>query len=397
MDAICALHLALRHKGSSQWILDADISKCFDQIDHDALLEKLPVFTNTIRRWLKVGVVTFHEWKATLAGVPQGGPLSPLLMNIALDGMERLFGCENSRGNLVCASSKTGLDKGVTLVRYADDFVVVAPTRERLEGYVLPKIQAFLKARGLTLSQKKTRIVHLDERFDFLGFTFLRQGGRLLTKPSKESIRVHLQRTKRYLKTHVAAPALKVVQDLTSIIRGWVNYFRHGASKAIFYKMSHRLFEMLWRWARRRHRNKPNTWIRWKYFRADWAFHAEGAALLRHGQVPVTRFVKVTGKHSPIDPDLREYWKKRRQKRRECLTFREVDRLLHRRQEYRCGMCGVNFEERDLIDVHHIHERAKGGSDDAENLMLVHRWCHRAYHGAARARAECSESCTLRS
>ena len=213
MDAICAIHSALRRKGSSQWILDADISKCFDRIDHNALLKKLPVFTRTIRRWLKAGIVTFGKWQANETGAPQGGPLSPLLMNIVLDGMERLFGCENSRGNRVCASAKTGLDKGITLVRYADDFVIIAPTKERLESYVLPKMQSFLQECGLELSQKKTRIVHLSERFDFLGFTFVRQGGRVLTKPSKKAVKAHLEAIKEYLRSHLAVPTLQVVKE----------------------------------------------------------------------------------------------------------------------------------------------------------------------------------------
>jgi len=380
MDAVCALHAALRCKGSSQWILDADINSCFDKIEQEVLLKKLPVFTQVIRHWLKAGTVTFDKWEPTDSGTPQGSPLSPLLMNVALDGMERLFGSENSRGDRVCASSKTGLDKGITLVRFADDLVVIAPTKEHIETYVLPKLKAFLKARGLTLSQVKTRIVHLDEQFDFLGFTFVRQGGRLLTKPSKKGIAAHLKQLKRYLRTHLGAPAVRVVKELNAIIRGWTNYFRHGASKAVFNKVRHRLFQMLWRWANRRHRNKSRRWIRRRYFREDWAFHEKGAVLLRHDIVPVTRFTKVTGKASPMNPDEAEYWEKRRHKRRGRETHPEVDRELQRRQDYGCGLCGVAFEEDDLAEKHHIQPRSQGGSDDIDNLMLIHRWCHTAYH-----------------
>lgn len=377
MDAICALHAALRRKGSSRWILDADISKCFDNIEHTALLNKLPVFTRTIERWLKAGATSSGR------GTPQGGPISPMLMNVALDGMERLLGGENSRGNRVSASSKTGLNKGITLVRYADDFVVIAPTKERLESYVLPKLQAFLKQCGLTLSQKKTRIAHLNERFDFLGFTFMRQGGKLLAKPSKKAIKAHLKQIKAYLRSHVQVPTLRVVKELTRVIRGWINYYRHGTSKQIFNKISHRTFELLWKWARRRHQNKPSTWIRKKYFRADWAFHSKEAALLRHNQVPVTRFVKVTGKYSPLNPDEAEYWRTRRNKRRECLTYKEVDRTLHRLQEYSCALCGIAFEENDYIN----HIRSQGGGNELENLKLVHNWCRKAYHSRRTAQA----------
>ena len=251
MDAICALHAALRRKESSRWILDADINKCFERISHKALLSKLPVFTRVIERWLKAGVVTFDKWEPTDRGLAQGGPISPLLMNVALDGMERLFGSENSRGNRVQASAKTGLDKGITLVRYADDLVAIAPTKERIEKYLLPKLKTFLKTCGLILSPMKTRVVHLDERFDFLGFTFMRQGGKLLTKPSKKAVQAHLKQIKAYLRNNASAPTLQVVKELTRVIRGWANYYRHGASKAIFYRINHRMFEMLWKWARR--------------------------------------------------------------------------------------------------------------------------------------------------
>ncbi|MFK7848947.1 MAG: group II intron maturase-specific domain-containing protein [Rhodothermales bacterium] len=153
----------------------------------------------------------------------------------------------------------------------------------------------------------------------------MRQGGKLLTKPSKKAVNAHIKQIKAYLRSHVQVPTLRVVKELTRVIRGWVNYYRHGASKQIFNRISHRTFDLLWKWARRRHRNKPNTWIRQKYFRADWAFHSKEPALLRHNQVPVTRFVKVTGKCSPPNPDEAKYWRARRNKRRECLMYKEVD------------------------------------------------------------------------
>src|SRR5688500_2833621 len=171
MDAIEAAFIALGQKGSSRWILDADISGCFDAIAHGPLLARLPTFTRTIERWLKAGSIDMGAWRASEAGTPQGGILSPVLANVALDGMERLFGGEDRDGNPVKAATKKGMDKSVVLIRYADDVLVTAPSKEVLERHVLPKLEAFLADRGLVLNHAKTRIVSIDAGFDFLGFT----------------------------------------------------------------------------------------------------------------------------------------------------------------------------------------------------------------------------------
>ena len=121
MDAIVALHAILAPAGASGWLLDADISGCFENIGHDPLLARLPVFTTAIRRWLKAGTVNLGTWTSTEAGAPQGSPLSPVLANIALDGMERLFGAEDDQGRYVRPSRRRGLDHGTSLIRYADD------------------------------------------------------------------------------------------------------------------------------------------------------------------------------------------------------------------------------------------------------------------------------------
>ena len=171
----------------------------FDNIDHDALLTRLPVFTTTIRRWLKAGVVEFGKQLDTTAGTPQGGIISPLLMNVALDGMEREFGSERPDGKLVSPALRAGKNRGLNLIRYADDLIVTAPSREVLETYVVPKIEEFLAKRGLKLSEAKTRIVHVGEGFNFLGFEVRRYGRTLLTRPQKEKVLNHLDRLKTYL------------------------------------------------------------------------------------------------------------------------------------------------------------------------------------------------------
>jgi RNA-directed DNA polymerase len=322
-------------------------------------------------------------WKPTTTGVPQGGPLSPLVANIALDGMERLFGAEDKKDRHLPPSRRGDANRGIGLVRYADDLVVTAPTREVLETYVVPKLNAFLAERGLQLSEAKTRIVHIDEGFNFLGFTVRRHRGVVLTRPQKEKVVQHLRTIHDYLRRHRQTTPSQIIGDLAPVIRGWTNYYRHGASKQVFHAADHDIQAALWQWAKRRHPTKPAAWIRSRYFDSRWNFVDGQRRLARHDEVPITRHSKVQGKRSPLNPDDREYWELRRL-RRLTKTVRSSKRLaLLRRQNCKCAMCGVGFdpdEDLSLIDAHHITPRCHNGTDQLDNLQLVHRWCHHAHH-----------------
>lgn len=383
MDAIVALHTTLAPTGASEWVLDADIAGCFDNLGHQPLLARLPVFTTTIRGWLKAGTVELGTWKPTTTGVPQGGPLSPLLANVALDGMERLFGAEDKQGRHIRPNDRRGANRGISLVRYADDLVVTAPTREVLETYVVPKLSSFLAERGLQLSEAKTRIVHIDGGFDFLGFSVRRFRGVVLTRPQKEKVVQHLRTIYDYLHRHRQATPSRIIGDLGPVIRGWANYYRHGASKHTFHSADYHVQAKLWRWAKRRHPTKTASWIRSRYFDSRWNFVDGQEALARHDKVTVTRHRKVQGKRSPLNPDDRDYWELRKQ-RRLAETLRSPERwALLRRQDCKCAMCGVRFdpdEDIPFIDEHHIIPRCHGGTDQPDNLQLVHRWCHHAHH-----------------
>ncbi|MCM8735249.1 group II intron reverse transcriptase/maturase [Azospirillum sp. A1-3] len=390
MDAIVALHAMLAPAGASEWVLDADIAGCFDNIGHDPLLAKLPTFTTTIHRWLKAGTVELGTWTPTTAGTPQGGIASPLLSNIALDGMERLFGAEDTRGRPVRPSRRHGLNRGLGLVRYADDLVVTAPTREVLETYVVPTLTRFLGERGLTLSEKKTRIVHIDEGFDFLGFTVRRYRGVILTTPQKAKVVQHLRTIHDYLSSHRQATASQVIGELNPLIRGWANYYRHGASKRTFHSMDHHVHAKLWHWAKRRHPTKSAAWVRSRYFDAKWNFVDGRTRLARHDDTPVTRHSKVQGKRSPLNPDDQAYWEERQQRRMKVTMHSPMRLALLRRQDFQCAMCRVGFdpdEDLPLIDEHHNIPRHRGGSDQIDNLQLVHRWCHYGHHARIGYRA----------
>jgi RNA-directed DNA polymerase len=384
MDAIEAIHTTLSRKGSSRWILDADISGCFDNIGHGPLLAKLPVFTATIRRWLKAGVVELSRFSPTDTGSPQGGIASPLLANVALDGMERLFGCEWPDGRPRSPAHRRGIDKGISLIRYADDFVVTAPTRDVLEAYVKPRIEGFLRDRGLALNEAKTRLVEVSEGFDFLGFHISKfgRGEKTLVVPQKEKVVKHLRAIKAYLDTHRQTPAGQVIRDLNPVIRGWSNYYRHVSASRTFAEVRHRQWQMLWRWAKRRHPKKPIGWVKARYFRDDgyWTFRAGEAELAKPDATPIARFTKVTGRQTPYDPTHRLYWRERMKAQVAGETYSKQRLMLHRSQEYVCALCGIRFIPGETIQIDHIISKYRGGSDDLANKRLVHPSCHRQHH-----------------
>ena len=384
MDAMTALHTCMNRKGASQWVLDADIKGCFDNIDHAALLQHLPVFTSTVRRWLKAGVVELGHYTHTEAGTPQGGVASPLLANIALDGMERLFDGEDTKGNPQRPSWKTGQNKGISLIRYADDLVVVAPSRAVLEQYGLPTLARFLANRGLQLSEAKTHLVHSTEGFNFLGFEIRRFPRALLTQPQKVKMLGHYRALTTYLHQHKQSPAVRVIHDLNPKMRGWGNYYRHCAATRVFRKMDHLVWHALWRWATRRHPNKSAKWVRQRYFRT--VGHRQGVFAQAKGQIPVVSrhphhqipqgprevvsdepgpegILGTTGTMAPEDPDHQTAEKKPPASPKLSVWVVQGAFLPWR-----------------SIDDHHITPKHEGGDSRQENRRLVHRWCHHAHH-----------------
>ena len=380
MDAIEAIFRALSPKGSGRWVLDADIAKCFDRIEHEALLARLPVFTTTIRRWLKAGVVELGALDPTEMGTPQGGIVSPLLANIALDGMERLLGAERADGSHVSPSLRTGRNRGLNLVRYADDFVVTAPTREVLEDHVVPRLTEFLASRGLELSAAKTRIVHIDAGFDFLGFNIRRfPNGKLLVRPQPEKVAEHRRALSAFFKDNRQLPTAEVIKTLSPVIRGWCNYYRYAVAKRTFSALDDQMWRITYKWAKRRHPIKNRHWVVNHYYGVDqgrgWVLTDGRSQLPRHNATRVSRFVKVKGKVSPFDPSQRGYWEERRQRRlvREAGRFDRVHLL--QQQAGRCAACKTVFDP-DLEQFGNTNIVVRRDPATGETTRhLVHRWC----------------------
>ena len=299
--------------------------------------------------------------------------------------MERLFDAEYADGRPKAPAKSRGINKGIAVIRYADDFVTVAPTREVLETYARPRLEEFLQKRGVAFSEAKTRIVHITGGFNFLGFHIRKFGKRgiLLTVPQKEKVLKHTRAIRSYLDGHKQTPTVEIIKTLNPIIRGWANYYRHCAAKKVFDKVRHVQWQMLWIWAKRRHPNKSSKWVKARYFRSDgyWTFQEEGKAeLVKPDKTPITRFTKVTGRNSPYDPALKEYWRERKKRQVGRETYAKQRLMLLQRQEYGCALCRVQFTAGEVIETDHINLKSQGGTDDLSNKRLVHPWCHRQRH-----------------
>jgi len=389
-DAIEAIHSSIQKQ--PKYVLDADIAKCFDRINHQALLNKLgtyPTLRRVIKAWLQAGVLDGDKFCLTSEGTPQGGVISPLLANIALHGLEAVV------------AQGYPQRKQPRLVRYADDLVVLHEDLAAIEQ-AQERIKTWLTELGLELKSSKTRITHtLHEHdgavgFDFLGFNVrqypvgqthsgkkgrkgrpsLLLGFKTIIRPSQEAQRRHLASIREIIHSHRTAPQAALIEHLNPIIRGWTAYFSTKVAKKVFRKLEHQTFLKLRRWAFRRHPHKPRRWIVKKYWRLEyrgWTFGVkDGARLYHHSDRPVRRHVKVQGNRSPYDGDW-AYWGARLGAHPE-LPIRVA--ILLKRQKGRCPRCGLHFTAEDLLEIDHIVPTACGGKDEYANWQLLHRHCH---------------------
>ncbi len=273
---------SLCRKYSPVWVLEGDIKGCFDNISHQWLLDNIPMDKSVLKQFLKAGYIFDRQLFPTEAGTPQGGIISPILANMALDGISNTL-VEKYRIKNGKTNKKIIAKHKVSFVRYADDFVVTANTEE-IAKEVKELIKDFLKYRGLELSDEKTLITHIDNGFDFLGWNFRKYNGKLLVKPSKKSIDKFTEKISEIIKEGKAWKQEALIDTLNPIITGWTNYHQPVVSSEIFNKLDSRIWSMLWHWAKRRHREKSKQWIADKYWHSvgkkNWVF-SEGAKQLK--------------------------------------------------------------------------------------------------------------------
>ena len=407
-DAIEAIFKSIKSK--AKFVLDADISKCFDKINHNKLLEKLntyPTLQRQIRAWLKAGVMDGLELKPTHCGTPQGGTISPLLANIALHGMENVikklahkFDMKDYRGRQLAWRDK---QKSVNIIRYADDFVIFHEDINILNRCI-EAITQWLNDIGLELKPSKTRIAHTLEHyrnsqpgFDFLGFNVRQHktgkytcsknrrgllGFKTIITPSKEAHKRHYKKLADIIDKNKGQSQLTLISKLNPIIRGWCNYYATVVSQKVFTRLAYLIKFKLFKWGKKRHRNKGMKWIIKKYFQTigdrNWVFALRTrdnpfpTYLISHSDTKISRFVKVKGDVSPYDGNL-VYWSSRQGKHPEMPTRTAT---LLKKQKGKCNWCELYFKDGDVIELDHIIPKSKGGKDEYKNWQLLHRHCH---------------------
>ena len=385
-DAMGQLFVCLSKKVSAQWVLEADIKGCFDHINHDWLITNVPTDKEVLRKWLKAGVIHKGQLQATNAGTPQGGVISPTLANLVLDGLELQL------------KQYLGVTKAkklkINVVRYADDFVITGSSREVLESEIRPWVEQFLAVRGLQLSPEKTHVVHIDEGFDFLGWSFRKYNGKLLIKPSKRNVKAFYRKVKDVIDNHKMAPQHYLIGLLNPIFKGWALYHQPVVAKQTYSRLDHLLFRVLWRWAKRRHPKKSLEWVRKKYFRTqeskDWVFATtvvedDGSIrvveLYSLASTPIERHKKVSGEYNPFDPSMEEMGEKLRMTRMlNKLKYRKQILSLFHSQKGLCPLCNGAITKITGWHDHHIIHRSQGGRDTLDNRVLLHPVCHQQLH-----------------
>jgi RNA-directed DNA polymerase len=423
-DAIAALYSTLKGPQAQRvWILDADLAAAFDRIDHHRLLEALGAFParELVGHWLKAGVIENGTFSPTAEGTPQGGVISPLLLNVALHGLEEAAGVRYQTGN----RATQAVPGTPILVRYADDFAVCCHSSQQAEQ-VKARLAEWLTPRGLAFNEDKTRIVHLETGFDFLGFNLRRyrrgsSPGKLLIKPSQQAVNRVRRRLADEARTMRGSNAVALIARLNPIIRGWAAYYRGVVSSGVFASLDHHVWQLTYRWACHRHRRKPKRWVIARYFgrfhrhrNDNWVFgdpkHPRGqnrddiTYLVKFSWTNIVRHQLVTGRASPDDPDLRDYWADRRRKVKPPLDSYNL-RLLTK-QDGRCPLCRdhlltpdqppqsphgwerwwLGVVKRAIAADYLTHHHGRDGTADGNPTRLVHASCHRSLRARQRSR-----------
>ena len=411
-DAITRIYTAINKK--ARYVLDADIAKCFDKINHDYLLSKVDCPHNIkriIKQWLECGVMDKGILEETDSGTPQGGVISPLLANIALHGM-----IKDTENHFPRTKRKEDgslhREYKPKIIRYADDFVVL---HEDYDVILQCKtlIAQWLEKVGLELKPEKTSIRHtlksiehdgktIDPGFDFLGFNIRsypvgkhhsgKTGGnskwgieskaigfKTLIKPSKKKILAHHEAIKEVVKANKKAPQEVLIARLNPIIRGWCNYYRTVTSRETFSSEDSILWNTLRAWTvNRKKKETPLYDALKKYFsygkQGKWTFQTREYVLYHHTETEIKRHTLVKPESSPYDGNW-TYWSKRRGTY--TGTPARVAKLL-KKQKGICPQCKQHFTPEDLIEVDHIIPKSKGGKDTYNNLQALHRHCHDA-------------------
>ena len=333
-DAIEQCFNALAKKTSAPFILEGDIRACFDRLSGKWLEDNILTDKVILSKWLTAGYMEENNLHPTYDGVPQGSIISPSILVLALKGLE------------AAVKNATSPKDKVNVISYADDFVITGSTKVVLENKVMPTVITFLKERGLELSIAKTKITHVDDGFDFLGFNVRKYKGKLLIKPSKENVKIFLGKIRSLIKSNATAKTEDLIRQLNLKIRGWANYYRHAVAKDIFGYVDYCITGALLRWIKRRHPEKNAMWGYQKYFRKQgmrqWIFSVKTKNsrgehyfldLFNASVLPIRRHIKIRSETNLYDPKYANYFLNRERAKKEmCIQDRE-----YLRKEIKCS------------------------------------------------------------
>ena len=379
-DACEYIFTALSRKISAEWVLEGDIKGCFDHISHEWLIENIPMDKSVLKQFLKAGFVFENELFPTDEGTPQGGVISPILANMALDGMQKMLANHFDLSAKGEVSAFVHNKSKVNLVRYADDFIVTAATKE-IAQEAKELISAFLKTRGLELSEEKTTITHINDGFDMLGWTFRKWDGKLIVKPSKKSIQNFVASlSETILKRGKAWKQEVLIEKLNQQIRGWTNYHQSVCASEAFAHIDYVLYELLWRWAKRRHPHKGRWWVSTNYWHRkgnrNWVFSTENKELLRVDHISIVRHTKVRIDANPYF-DTQYFIDRKFEHGMKRLSGRF--KLVWKTQNGCCYHCGMPMEISDDREVFFKVPKSMGGKDEVRNMAYVHKHCQQIY------------------
>jgi RNA-directed DNA polymerase len=385
LDAIEYIFILLGTEDRARYILEVDIKGFFDNISHEWLLKNIPIEKTILKKWLKSGYFENSSFFNSKSGVPQGGVISPIIANLALNGIEKAI------KDSVKHFKKNNKPK-VNVVRYVDDFIVTGKTEEILKEFVLPAIKNFLSARNLELNLNKTKITKIEDGFDFLGFNIRKfkdparkQGELLVIKPSQKSIKNIKAKIKYIFDKYKKVSSYILISKLNPLLRGWANYYRTVISKRIYTKINAYVWTKLWNWARRKHLNYGLRKLKKLYFRKignrDWVFtgHTSEMKEVYLYDITSTKIIRHTlcKEYNHYLSEHKEYFENRTTKDlKNSNQFNDLHHKLLIKTKGLCMVCQLPIKAEEEIEIHHILSKKLGGKDTVKNLLALHKVCH---------------------
>jgi RNA-directed DNA polymerase len=381
-DAMTQTFLVLSKKVSPQWILEGDIKGCFDHISHAWMTNNLCMDKEIMTKWLKAGFIETGKLFPTNEGTPQGGIVSPVMCNMVLDGIADML------------KKNFPQHKGIHFIRYADDFIVTGHCKEILENNIKPAITAFLRERGLELSQEKTRVTHITEGFDFLGQNVRKYPSRgklkLLIKPAKKNIHSFLDEIRKVFRKARSITQADLIKILNPKLRGWANYHRSVVSKETFTRIDHVIWRLCFTWAKRRHPGKGKRWVLEQYYKpikgrsyrfSGFEKREDGTlqqqTLLTMSYTPIRRHVKILQPAHPYDRKYDEYFEKRTSGKWKNNSQRlSIESYINMVQQGKCPCCTEALKINQNWFISLKRKASLGGEYKLDNIDVVHDKCY---------------------